>query len=85
MPTISAIVDGEATPEQILDLRPHLRNCPACRATLKALQDSSAPLSVVLPVPLAATASGGGEQLSNMCMRAYEAIAGGFHERAVHS
>jgi RNA polymerase sigma factor (sigma-70 family) len=84
-PVISAMVDGEATPEQILELRPHLRNCPGCRATLKALHDSSAPLSAVLPVPLAAIAAGGGEQISNLFMRAYEAIAGGLHERAVHS
>lgn len=85
-PVISAMVDGEATPEQIVELRPHLRNCPGCRATLKALHDSSAPLSAVLPVPLAAVAnSGGGEQISNLFMRLYEAIAGGLHERAVHS
>jgi anti-sigma factor RsiW len=85
MPVISAMVDGEATPEQILELRPHLRNCPGCRATLKALHDSSAPLSAVLPIPLAAVVTDGGEQLSNLFMRAYEAIAGGLHERAVHS
>ncbi len=85
MPVISAMVDGEATPEQILELRPHLRNCPGCRATLKALQDSSAPLAAVLPVPLAAAAAGVGEHLSNLFMRAYEAIAGGLHERAIHS
>jgi RNA polymerase sigma factor (sigma-70 family) len=85
MPVISAMVDGEATPEQIVELRPHLRNCPGCRATLKALHDSSAPLSAVLPVPLAAVANGGGEQISNLFMRAYEAIAGGLHERAIHS
>jgi RNA polymerase sigma factor (sigma-70 family) len=86
-PVISAMVDGEATPEQILELRPHLRNCPGCRATLKALRDSSAPLSAVLPIPLAATvgASGGGEHLSSLFMRTYEALAGGVHERAVHS
>jgi RNA polymerase sigma factor (sigma-70 family) len=85
MPVISAMVDGEATPEQILELRPHLRNCPGCRATLKALHDSSAPLSAVLPIPLAAVVTDGGEQISNLFMRAYEAIAGGLHERAVHS
>lgn len=85
MPVISAMVDGEATPEQILELRPHLRNCPGCRATLKALRDSSAPLSAVLPVPLAAAATGGSEQISNLVLRAYEAVAGGLHERAVHS
>lgn len=85
LPIISAVVDGEASSEQILELRPHLRNCTACRATLKALQNSSAPLSAVLPVPLGAVAAGDGEQLTNLFMRAYEAIVGGFHERAVHS
>ncbi|HEY0344166.1 MAG TPA: sigma-70 family RNA polymerase sigma factor [Solirubrobacteraceae bacterium] len=86
MPVISAMVDGEATPEQIVELRPHLRNCPGCRATLKALHDSSAPLSAVLPIPLVAVANGGGgDQISNLVMRAYEAIAGGLHERAIHS
>lgn len=85
MPVISAIVDGEATAQQILELRPHLRNCPGCRATLKALHDSSAPLSAVLPIPLAVLASGATEHISNLFMRTYEAIAGGFHERAVHS
>ena len=85
MPVISAMVDGEATPEQILELRPHLRNCPGCRATLKALHDSSAPLSAVLPIPLAVAAAGSTDHLSNLFMRAYEAVAGGVHERAVHS
>ncbi|MEA2148505.1 MAG: hypothetical protein QOD69_335 [Solirubrobacteraceae bacterium] len=86
MPVISAMVDGEATPEQIVELRPHLRNCPGCRATLKALHDSSAPLTAVLPVPLVVVAGGGGgEHVTNVFMRAYEAVAGGFHERAIHS
>jgi RNA polymerase sigma factor (sigma-70 family) len=85
MPVISAMVDGEATPDQVLDLRPHLRNCPGCRATLKALKDSSAPLSAVLPVPLVVVATGTSEHLSNLVLRAYEAVSGGLHERAVHS
>ncbi|MCA1698561.1 MAG: sigma-70 family RNA polymerase sigma factor [Actinobacteria bacterium] len=85
MPVISAMVDGEATPGQILELRPHLRNCPGCRATLKALHDSSEPLSAVLPIPLIAATTTSHEHLSNLFMRAYEAVAGGVHERAVHS
>ncbi len=56
-PAISAMVDGEATPEQLLALRPHLRNCPACRATLKAMQESSSPLAALLPVPLVGSAA----------------------------
>ncbi len=85
MPVISAMVDREATPQQILDLRPHLRNCPGCRAMLKALKDSSTPLSAVLPVPLVVVATGSSEHLSNLLLRTYEAVTGGLHERAVHS
>lgn len=85
LPVISAMVDGEATYEQLIDLRPHLRNCPGCRTTLKALQDSSQPLSAVLPVPLAAVTVDGGEHISNVLTRVYEMIAGGLHDRAATS
>ncbi len=33
-PTLVALAAGTATSEALLDLRPHLRNCPACRATV---------------------------------------------------
>lgn len=84
-PVISAMVDGEATPQQILELRPHLRNCPGCRATLKALQDSHEPLAAVLPIPLVAVDASTGDHVANLLMRIYEGVAGGIHERAVHS
>ena len=86
LPVISAMVDGEASQEQLMALRPHLRNCPGCRATLKALRGSSEPLAAVLPVELAANlADDGGDRLTNLVTRIYETIAGGFHERAIHS
>lgn len=86
LPVISAMVDGEASAEQLLELRPHLRNCPGCRATLNALQGSSDPLAAVLPIPLAATLAGdGGDQLTNLVTRVYETFVGGFHERAIYS
>ena len=84
LPVLSAIVDGEATSEQLVDLRPHLRNCPGCRATLRTLRDSAQPLAAVLPIPLAAVL-GGEDQLTNVVTRVYETIVGGFHERAVYS
>ncbi|MEA2137852.1 MAG: hypothetical protein QOG56_1002 [Solirubrobacteraceae bacterium] len=84
LPVLSAIVDGEATSEQILELRPHLRNCSGCRATLKSLRDSSRPLAVLLPVPLAVV-EGGGDHVVTALMRLYEGMAGGLHERAVNS
>ena len=85
LPVISALVDGEASSEQLMALRPHLRNCPGCRAMLKALRGSSEPLSAVLPIPLVGTMAANGEQLANLLTRAYETVVGGFHERAIHS
>ncbi len=85
LPVISAMVDGEALPEQLMALRPHLRNCPGCRATLKTLQGSSEPLAAVLPIPLVGAVAGNEDQLTNLITRAYETIVGGFHERAIHS
>jgi RNA polymerase sigma factor (sigma-70 family) len=49
-PALTAIAQGEATAEQITDARPHLRNCPACRAQLKALHRR--PLTAMLPIGL---------------------------------
>src|SRR3954470_7423439 len=39
-PVVTALAAGTATPEALLELRPHLRNCPACRATVRALHTS---------------------------------------------
>jgi RNA polymerase sigma factor (sigma-70 family) len=51
-PVLSAIMDGEATAAQITEARPHLRNCPACRATLRGMDRARRPLAAVLPVGL---------------------------------
>jgi RNA polymerase sigma factor (sigma-70 family) len=85
LPVLSAVADGEASADQLVDLRPHLRNCPACRATLRSLRDSSKPLAALFPVPLAIAEPHAGDQLVNLVVRAYEAVAGGVHERAIHS
>ena len=85
LPVLSAMVDGEATPEQVVALRPHLRNCPGCRATLRALQDSHTPLAALLPVPFLVTDAGVSDQLAQFATRLYEGVAGGLHERAVNS
>ena len=67
-------------------LRPHLRNCPGCRATLKTLQGSAEPLAAVLPVPLAGTVAARRQTTSrNLVTRVYETVVGGFHERAIYS
>ena len=81
LPVISAMVDGETTPEQLIELRPHLRNCPGCRATLGTLRGSSEPLAMVLPIPLVSAVGGHGDQISNLITRSYELIIGGLHDR----
>jgi len=52
-PLISRLVDGEASGEDMRALRPHLRSCLACRATLRDYRE--APARVAALVPLLAT------------------------------
>jgi len=52
-PALAALADGAATSEQLVALRPHLRHCGTCRATVRELHGS--PLSRAagfLPVTL---------------------------------
>src|SRR3954454_9839103 len=56
LPLLSAIVDGEASPEQLLEIRPHLRNCTACRATVRELHATAAPLAALFPRALSPAA-----------------------------
>jgi RNA polymerase sigma factor (sigma-70 family) len=79
LPLLSAIVDGEASSEQLMEIRPHLRNCAACRATVRELHATSAPLAALLPAGLAPAAAGHGHGLLG---RLFEAITGGIHDRA---
>jgi RNA polymerase sigma factor (sigma-70 family) len=80
LPLLSAIVDGEATSEQLLEIRPHLRNCAACRATVRELHATTAPLAALLPVGLAPAAAAGHGQ--GLFARVFEALTGGIHDRA---
>jgi RNA polymerase sigma factor (sigma-70 family) len=60
-PVLSAMVDGEASAEQLLQLRPHLRNCAGCRAALRELRGSNAPLAALFPVGGVALLGGGAD------------------------
>jgi len=56
-PTLHALAQGTATSEALLELRPHLRNCPGCRATVRALHASRLRrVTAFLPVGLLAPA-----------------------------
>ena len=56
-PTLSAMADGEAAAKDVVAIRPHLRNCPSCRAMLAAMQRAPSAAAAVVPVG-AATGSG---------------------------
>jgi RNA polymerase sigma factor (sigma-70 family) len=72
-PVLLAMVGGEASAAQVTEARPHLRNCPACRATLRGLQQSQRPLKVVLPVGLVSV----GVKLSGWLERLVPGAGGG--------
>ncbi len=84
-PVVSALIDGEATAAMLVEARPHLRNCPACRATIRELRRTNSSLAIVLPIATAAVAHGHHEPVSGVAMRVYEALTGGLHERVAAS
>ncbi len=49
LPSLSALADGEATAQELAELRPHLRSCAGCRATLR--EAHAVPEHVAMLVP----------------------------------
>ena len=80
---LSAMVDGEATAEQIAQARPHLRNCRACRATIRELHETGPSLAAVFPAAGLVAATGAEDYPGpGIFARLFEAMSGAFHERA---
>ena len=52
LPLLSAFADGEADARAVVELRPHLRSCTACRATLRELHDAGRGLRAIVPPEL---------------------------------
>jgi RNA polymerase sigma factor (sigma-70 family) len=84
-PLLSAFVDGEADASQAVALRAHLRQCLACRATVRGLHDASQPLTVVFPATALVAANGGVEHTGSFFVRVYETVSLHLHERAANS
>jgi len=55
-PLLSAFADGEARATDVSTLRPHLRSCLACRASLRAFRELPHRAAEVVPLPVAAEA-----------------------------
>src|SRR3954447_3452972 len=85
-PVLSAMVDGEATAEQLLELRPHLRNCAGCRAALRELRGSNAPLAALFPVGGVALLGDGGhgplDAAGDALARLWDTLWGDLSDRA---
>lgn len=60
-PIVEALADGSATSAQLLEIRPHLRHCTACRATVRELHLSRRHRAVLFFPWFAAVAPAPGE------------------------
>jgi hypothetical protein len=58
LPLLSALADGEASARELADLRPHLRACPSCRATLRDCHAAPAQVALLVPPAVVQMATG---------------------------
>lgn len=77
-PLLSALADGEATAEQVARLRPHMKTCLACRATLREFREAPARVAALTPPIAALAAEPGGGPLRSLI----ESIAGAAQQKA---
>jgi hypothetical protein len=72
-PLISKLADGEATREELRIVRPHMKGCLACKATLREYRATPARLAGLVP-PVVAL--GGGGEATGFVGRLLERFAG---------
>jgi RNA polymerase sigma factor (sigma-70 family) len=87
-PVLSAIVDGEADAEQVVQARVHIRNCASCRATLRQLHLAEGALALLVPAAgfAAVDAPGGSAEVSAGALsRLWEWAVSAVHGRAAHA
>jgi Putative zinc-finger len=59
-PLLSGLADGEASPEELAQLRPHMRTCLSCRAALREFRAMPERVASVVPPVTLASGDGGG-------------------------
>src|SRR5207237_814218 len=84
-PVLSAVADGEASADDLLAVRPHLRNCGGCRATIRDFRAAPAYVGVLVPFVAVAAGKPAGAADGSPLLRLYEVVVGGVHERVAHS
>jgi hypothetical protein len=75
-PVISKVADGEATAEEMHLVRPHLKGCLACKATLREYRATPARLAAVVPPVVALAGDDGGGGAGGLLARLVERFAG---------
>jgi len=75
-PVLSAMADGEANARDVLAVRPHLRNCAACRATLADMRRAPAAAAALLPAGLVGAPASGGlvDRLAELAFAVQERV-----------
>jgi RNA polymerase sigma factor (sigma-70 family) len=85
-PLLSALADGEATPEQIAVLRPHLKTCLSCRARLREFRAAPGRVAALVPVAAVAACDLGGpsrlDALLGAAQQKAEALLGAAQHKA---
>jgi DNA-directed RNA polymerase specialized sigma24 family protein len=81
-PLLSSVADGAASDRDLARVRPHLRNCSGCRATLRAYREAPASLAALVPAAAGALPE---RHRPGLLGRVWDALAGGWHERAAAS
>jgi RNA polymerase sigma factor (sigma-70 family) len=77
-PLLSALADGEASAEQLARLRPHMKTCLACRATLRAFREAPEQVAALSPPAALLASDPDGGPLRGL----FESIAGAAQQKA---
>jgi RNA polymerase sigma factor (sigma-70 family) len=84
-PLLSALVDGEASAEELARLRPHMKTCLSCRARLKEFRAAPTRVAALVPpaalVTTTATAASGARGLWESVLGAAQQKVGVLGER----
>ena len=80
-PVLSALVDGEATPSELAEVRPHLRNCQACQATVRELHTANSSVAAVIPIGVVGAGAASPLNPGNFC-RVWDAVWSTVGERS---
>jgi RNA polymerase sigma factor (sigma-70 family) len=77
-PLLSALADGEASAEQLGRLRPHMKTCLACRATLRAFREAPEQVAALSPPAAVLASDPGGGPLRSLV----ESVVGAAQQKA---